>query len=315
MADFGNVPATTTNYVQVLQGFRDRDDSLIRMLDGTTDTNLPVGAKRWNAVTSPARFEKWDGASWSVLDTNSVEHVAITSGNPHGVTPLMIGGATQAALDVHTSRTDNPHNVTAIQLGAATDAALSSHTARTDNPHATTAAQVGALARASNLSDLTNVASAQSNLSVPSLSAFNTHTAAVNPHGLTRATIGAAASGANSDIIALNACANVGVTGVMNIGGSSYTNFYASGVNTVVLTNTFFSPSAPSNVVDLGSPGYGFNNIYMKGKIKLATGSSPWNYFTWNNYPSLNPPVATAADCAHCINKIMSILEYLGIVN
>lgn len=66
MADF-NLPVLTTGYPEFLAYMKARDEDAIKMLDGTTSSNIPVGAKRWNS--SGAKFEKYDGTSWSDLTT------------------------------------------------------------------------------------------------------------------------------------------------------------------------------------------------------------------------------------------------------
>lgn len=322
MADFGNVPTLTTLYTDVLAGFRDRDASLLRMLDGTTDTNVPVGAKRWNEAATPPRFEKWNGTSWSVLDAAMVNHILITGGgNPHGTTAADVGAPTQVAFDAHLADTNNPHSTTAAQLGAATVVSLNAHASRTDNPHAVTAAQVGALARASNLSDLTNATTARANLSVPSLTDFNNHVAAVNPHGLTRATIGAAAAGANSDITSLSQCNSVssqsGGGGLILNATAGHVLIHFGGTTYLRLQTNTITPVNAAQIMDLGSPGgVAFNNLYFKGKLLRTSGSAPWAYFAYNSaIGSLDPNAATARNCADAINKIFAILETYGAVN
>lgn len=66
MADF-NLPVLTTGYPEFLAYMKERDEDSIKMLDGTTSSNLPSGAKRWNS--SASKFEKYDGTSWSDLTT------------------------------------------------------------------------------------------------------------------------------------------------------------------------------------------------------------------------------------------------------
>lgn len=46
-------------------------------------------------------------------------------------------------LDTHVGNTSNPHSVTVVQLGAATDSDLTTHTSSTSNPHSVTALQLG----------------------------------------------------------------------------------------------------------------------------------------------------------------------------
>lgn len=64
MADF-NQPALTSLYADMVNVLKDRDISALKWLDGTTDSNIPSGAKRWNTTNS--YFEKFNGSTWSVL--------------------------------------------------------------------------------------------------------------------------------------------------------------------------------------------------------------------------------------------------------
>lgn len=64
MADW-ITPALTDTYANFLAFLKDRDTDLAKWFDGTTETNLPVGAKRWNAAG--ATFESWNGTAWVAL--------------------------------------------------------------------------------------------------------------------------------------------------------------------------------------------------------------------------------------------------------
>lgn len=64
MADFSK-PVLSDLYQNVLQYIRDLFADAVKWLDGTSSTNVPTGAKRWNATTK--RFEKYDGVSWVEL--------------------------------------------------------------------------------------------------------------------------------------------------------------------------------------------------------------------------------------------------------
>lgn len=64
MADF-NQPTLTSLYADMVNVLKDRDISALKWLDGTTDSNIPSGAKRWNATNN--YFEKFNGSTWSVL--------------------------------------------------------------------------------------------------------------------------------------------------------------------------------------------------------------------------------------------------------
>lgn len=65
MPDFNN-PLSTQGYLALLASIVENNQSAIKLLDGVTPlTNLPVGAKRWNATNS--RFENWNGTAWEIL--------------------------------------------------------------------------------------------------------------------------------------------------------------------------------------------------------------------------------------------------------
>lgn len=64
MADF-NLPVLTSTYTDFLNFLKARDDDIAKMFDGTTTTNTPVGAIRWNSTNN--RFNKWNGSAWAEL--------------------------------------------------------------------------------------------------------------------------------------------------------------------------------------------------------------------------------------------------------
>lgn len=64
MADF-SLPTLVTQYADFLTQMKQRDEDIIKMLDSTTSTNLPVGSKRWNSTGN--KWEKYDGTAWSNL--------------------------------------------------------------------------------------------------------------------------------------------------------------------------------------------------------------------------------------------------------
>lgn len=64
MADF-NLPIVTSEFQNVWDYVKAVQASLAVWQDGTTDTNIPVGSKRWS--DSNRRFEEWDGAAWDEL--------------------------------------------------------------------------------------------------------------------------------------------------------------------------------------------------------------------------------------------------------
>ena len=62
-----SLPTLASLYSDFLAQSKERDEDAIKMLDGTSSSNLPVGAKRWNATGN--KFEKWNGTAWSDLST------------------------------------------------------------------------------------------------------------------------------------------------------------------------------------------------------------------------------------------------------
>ena len=64
MADF-NKPLLTDLYTSMVNVINDKTTSTVKWLDGTTDSNLPNGAKRWNSTNK--YFEKLSSGVWSPL--------------------------------------------------------------------------------------------------------------------------------------------------------------------------------------------------------------------------------------------------------
>lgn len=72
MANFNN-PTLTSLYTNMVNEVKDRDVDILKWLDGTSSTNLPSGAKRWNASNN--YFEKFNGTSWSPLTAKYIINV------------------------------------------------------------------------------------------------------------------------------------------------------------------------------------------------------------------------------------------------
>ena len=65
MADWANLNSGE-NYLTLLETrINDRDLDVIKMLDGVTLSNTPVGAKMWNAINK--RWEMWNGTTWGPM--------------------------------------------------------------------------------------------------------------------------------------------------------------------------------------------------------------------------------------------------------
>lgn len=74
-----NEPVTTTLYTDAIAEFKNRDLSSLLMGEGTTETNLPTAAKRYN--TSTNKFERYNGTTWANFGFHTTidNHIADTS--------------------------------------------------------------------------------------------------------------------------------------------------------------------------------------------------------------------------------------------
>lgn len=77
MADFA-LPILTSTYSDLVDLLKARDVSSMKLFDGTTDSNLPSGTKRWNSTNS--YFEKFDGSAWSPLVAKYMINVDLLDG-------------------------------------------------------------------------------------------------------------------------------------------------------------------------------------------------------------------------------------------
>lgn len=66
MADF-NQPVLSSLYSDMLNILKERDKEALIWMEGSTNTNLPLNAKRWNSSNN--YFEKFNGTSWVALAT------------------------------------------------------------------------------------------------------------------------------------------------------------------------------------------------------------------------------------------------------
>lgn len=96
-------PVLSSLYSDMLTALKDRDTNIIKMFDGTTDTNLPSGAKRWNATSNV--FEKYDGSAWSPLSTKYMINVDSVDGchvNDAGATVADLWSASKVTTQLGT---------------------------------------------------------------------------------------------------------------------------------------------------------------------------------------------------------------------
>ncbi len=78
MANWNN-PTGASAYADFITETKDRDLSVLKMLDGTTETNLPADAKKYNSSSN--KFQKWDGSVWTNFGFHAPidNHIADTS--------------------------------------------------------------------------------------------------------------------------------------------------------------------------------------------------------------------------------------------
>jgi hypothetical protein len=78
MANWSN-PLLTSTYTNFLTEVKDRDTDLALQFDGTTSSNIPTGAIRWNSSVN--RWQKWNGSSWAELTSTYALTGLSTTGN------------------------------------------------------------------------------------------------------------------------------------------------------------------------------------------------------------------------------------------
>jgi len=64
MADWSK-PITGDTYADIISEIRARDEDVAKQFDGTTSSNIPTDAIRWNSTNK--RWEKWNGTQWNPL--------------------------------------------------------------------------------------------------------------------------------------------------------------------------------------------------------------------------------------------------------
>jgi len=66
MADWSK-PITGDTYADIISEIRARDEDVAKQFDGTTSSNIPTDAIRWNSTNK--RWEKWNGTQWNPLSS------------------------------------------------------------------------------------------------------------------------------------------------------------------------------------------------------------------------------------------------------
>jgi len=83
MANWSN-PLLTSTYTNFLAEVKDRDTDLALQFDGTTSSNIPTGAIRWNSNINGSgggRWQKWNGSGWGELTSTYALTGLTTTGN------------------------------------------------------------------------------------------------------------------------------------------------------------------------------------------------------------------------------------------
>lgn len=72
-------PTLTSTYTNFLSEVKNRDEDLALQFDGTTSTNIPTNAIRWDS--SAGRWKKWNGTAWAELTSLYALTGLSTTGN------------------------------------------------------------------------------------------------------------------------------------------------------------------------------------------------------------------------------------------
>lgn len=88
-------PTLTSTYTNFVSEVKNRDEDLALQFDGTTSTNIPTNAIRWDS--SAGRWKKWNGTSWAELAATYALTSITTTGSLATGTSIQAGttGGTQ----------------------------------------------------------------------------------------------------------------------------------------------------------------------------------------------------------------------------
>ena len=75
-------PTLTSTYTNFVAEVKNRDEDLALQFDGTTSTNIPTNAIRWDSAAN--RWKKWNGSSWVEL-TGTYALTALTTTGSVGI--------------------------------------------------------------------------------------------------------------------------------------------------------------------------------------------------------------------------------------
>lgn len=85
-------PTLTSLYTDFLSQLKDRDVDIALQFDGTSSSNIPTGAIRWNSTAN--RWNKWNGSGWAELASTYALTGLTTTGNASIGGALSVTGAT-----------------------------------------------------------------------------------------------------------------------------------------------------------------------------------------------------------------------------
>jgi hypothetical protein len=139
MANWSN-PTLSSLYTDFLTQLKDRDTDLALQFDGTTTSNIPTGAIRWNSTAN--RWQKWSGSAWGELTTLYALTGLSTTGNASiGGTFSVTGTTSLAAATATTPATGDTSTAVATTAWVRNQAyATLASPALTGTPTAPTAA-------------------------------------------------------------------------------------------------------------------------------------------------------------------------------
>jgi hypothetical protein len=121
-------PQLTSTYTNFVSEVKNRDEDLALQFDGTTSTNIPTNAIRWDSTAN--RWKKWSGTAWGELTstyalTGLTTTGAATIGTTLGVTGAITGSSTITGTALIPSGSSAPTN--GIYLPSANNVAIATN--------------------------------------------------------------------------------------------------------------------------------------------------------------------------------------------
>ena len=259
MANWAN-PVLTSTYANFVTEVKDRDVDTALWFEGSTSTNIPTNAKRYDATSHT--FQKWNGTAWVAIDTSfSFPALTVSGGTVNGIGYLNASKAftTSAALafDGTTLSMTPTANVTALYFANSSVTVGDTTTQLFERTYTPTGAlsTIGVGTLSFKAKSTNGTAHTIANIAITGTSLSSASTQSI---GTIRLNTYATAS----DTLAASLRINSGQIGMDTDGsGSEY-----------IWTSSDFFPPA-NGAQNLGSTTKMWNNIYANGSVGIGTSS------------------------------------------